>query len=49
MQTFAIEQANKTADKLAEIVKIAKELINSGKKISHKKKRGKTTSKLIVS
>ncbi len=42
-QTLAIEQANKTADKLAEIGKTAKELINSGKNIkkSHKKKRGR--------
>jgi hypothetical protein len=43
MQTLAIEQANKTADKLEEIGKTAKELINTGKNIkkSHKKKRGK--------
>ena len=43
LQTLAIEQANKTADKLAEIGKTAKELINSGKNIkkSHKKKRGR--------
>ncbi len=31
LQTLAIEQANKTPDKLAEIGKTAKELINSGK------------------
>ncbi len=33
LQTLAIEQANKTADKLAEIGKTAKELINAGKNI----------------
>jgi hypothetical protein len=42
LQTLAIEQANKTADKLTEIGKTAKEIIESGKKKSHKKKkRGK--------
>jgi hypothetical protein len=41
LQTLAIEQANKTADKLTEIGKTAKEIINNGKKKSHKKKRGK--------
>ena len=43
LQTLAIEQANKTADKLVEIGNTAKELINSGKNIkkSHKKKRGR--------
>ena len=43
LQTLAIEQAHKTADKLAEIGKTAKELINTGKNIkkSHKKKRGR--------
>ena len=43
LQTLAIEQANKTADKLGEIGNTAKELINAGKNIkkSHKKKRGK--------
>ena len=41
LQTLAIEQANKTADKLTEIGKTAKEIINSGKKKSHKKKKGR--------
>jgi hypothetical protein len=41
LQTLAIEQANKTADKLTEIGKAAKEIIESGNKKSHKKKRGK--------
>ncbi len=40
-QTLAIEQANKTADKLTEIGQTAKEIINSGKKKSHKKKQGR--------
>ena len=51
LQTWAIEQANKTADKLAEIGTTAKELINSGKNITktHKKKRGrKSKSKYII-
>ena len=33
LQTLAIEQANKTADKLAEIGKTAKEIIEAGKNI----------------
>ena len=35
LQTLAIEQANKTGDKLAEIGKTAKELINTGKNIKN--------------
>ncbi len=43
LRTLAIEQANKKTDKLSEIGKTTKELINSGKYIkkSHKKKGGK--------
>ena len=46
LQTLAIEQANKTADKLSEIVENAKELIKKGKTITEKsqipkKKRGR--------
>ena len=43
LQTLAIEQANKTADKLAEIGNTAKELIKAGKNNnkSPKKKRGR--------
>jgi hypothetical protein len=42
LQTLAIEQANKTADKLTEIGKPTKEIIKSGKKKSHKKKGRKS-------
>ena len=47
LQTLAIEQANKTADKLAEIGKTAKELIKTGKSInkSHKKQGKKSKSR----
>ncbi len=47
LQTLAIEQANKTADKLAEIGNTATELINACKNIkeSHKKRGKKSKSK----
>ncbi len=47
LQTLAIEQANKTADKLAEIGNTAKKIIEAGKSInkSPKKKRGRHAKK----
>ncbi len=50
-QTLAIEQANKTADKLAEIGNTAKEVINAGKntqKSQKKKGEKKSKSKQII-
>ncbi len=39
-QTLAIEQANKSADKLTEIGETAKEIINSSKKKSKSRSKG---------
>ncbi len=48
LQTLAIEQANKTAGKWTEIGKTAKELVNSCKRKSHKKSKGKNPNKLFL-